>query len=162
MTIPAKNCLITIFSTNFYHTLVVCYRAHYSTSYLARSVQDCNLLRQWGHKTLDRTQKRVGHGRERHGRMEIIRGKMGMVASYIDGMWHSFLLHLPWLPMGDKAYDNVDMYHSNIQLTRWVRVNGQVHAGKEDKQVKQHYYVLITEIILMKVYNMTIPAKHCQ
>ena len=38
---------------------------------------------------LDRTQKRVGHGRERQvgdGRREIRRGEMGMVASYIDSM----------------------------------------------------------------------------
>ena len=38
---------------------------------------------------LDRTQKRVGHGREseaRDGRRGIRRGEMGMVASYIDGM----------------------------------------------------------------------------
>ena len=37
----------------------------------------------------DRTQKRVGHGREREvgdGRREIRRGEIGMVASYIDGM----------------------------------------------------------------------------
>ena len=37
----------------------------------------------------DRTQKRVGHGREREvgdGRKEIRRGEMGMVSSYIDGM----------------------------------------------------------------------------
>ena len=37
----------------------------------------------------DRTQKRVGHGREgevRDGRMEIRREEMGMVSSYIDGM----------------------------------------------------------------------------
>ena len=37
---------------------------------------------------LDRTQKRVGHGRERQvgdGRREI-RGEIGMVSSYIDGM----------------------------------------------------------------------------
>ena len=37
---------------------------------------------------LDRTQKRVGHGREREvgdGRRGI-RGEMGMVSSYIDGM----------------------------------------------------------------------------
>ena len=35
--------------------------------------------------------------------------------------------------------------------------------GKEDKQVK-HYYVcnFITKLTLMKVYNMTIPAKYCQ
>ena len=39
MTIPAKHCLVTIFNTNSYHTLVVCYRAHYSISYLARGVQ---------------------------------------------------------------------------------------------------------------------------
>ena len=38
---------------------------------------------------LDRTQKRVGHGREREvggGRRGIRRGEMGMVSSYIDGM----------------------------------------------------------------------------
>ena len=38
---------------------------------------------------LDRTQKRVGHGRERElgdGRKKIRRGEIGMVASYIDGM----------------------------------------------------------------------------
>ena len=37
----------------------------------------------------DRTQKRVGHGREREvgdGRRGIRRGEIGMVASYIDGM----------------------------------------------------------------------------
>ena len=37
----------------------------------------------------DRTQKRVGHGRERQvgdGRREIRRGEIGIVASYIDGM----------------------------------------------------------------------------
>ena len=37
----------------------------------------------------DRTQKRVGHGREREvgdGRREIRRGEMGMVPSYINGM----------------------------------------------------------------------------
>ena len=38
---------------------------------------------------LDRTQKRVGHGRERQvgdGRRGIRRGEMGMVSSYIDSM----------------------------------------------------------------------------
>ena len=38
---------------------------------------------------LDRTQKRVGHGREREvgdGRRGIRRGEMGMVPSYINGM----------------------------------------------------------------------------
>ena len=38
---------------------------------------------------LDRTQKKVGHGREREvgdGRREIRRGEMGMVVSYINGM----------------------------------------------------------------------------
>ena len=38
---------------------------------------------------LDRTQKRVGHGRERQvgdGRREIRRGEIGIIASYIDGM----------------------------------------------------------------------------
>ena len=38
---------------------------------------------------LDRTQKRVGHGREREvgdGRREIRRGEIGMVVSYINGM----------------------------------------------------------------------------
>ena len=38
---------------------------------------------------LDRTQKMVGHGREREvgdGRREIRRGEIGMVSSYIDGM----------------------------------------------------------------------------
>ena len=38
---------------------------------------------------LDRTQKRVGYGRERQvgdGRRVTRRGKMGMVSSYIDGM----------------------------------------------------------------------------
>ena len=38
---------------------------------------------------LDRTQKRVGHGRKRQvgdGRREIRRGEIGMVASYINGM----------------------------------------------------------------------------
>ena len=37
----------------------------------------------------DRTQKRVGHGRERQvedGQREIRRGEIGMVSSYIDGM----------------------------------------------------------------------------
>ena len=37
----------------------------------------------------DRTQKMVGHGREREvgdGRRGIRRGEMGMVSSYIDGM----------------------------------------------------------------------------
>ena len=37
----------------------------------------------------DRTQKRVGHGRERQvgdGRREIRRREIGMVSSYIDGM----------------------------------------------------------------------------
>ena len=37
----------------------------------------------------DRTQKRVGHGREREvgdGRRGIRRGEIGMVAFYIDGM----------------------------------------------------------------------------
>ena len=37
----------------------------------------------------NRTQKRVGHGREREvreGRRGIRRGEIGMVASYIDGM----------------------------------------------------------------------------
>ena len=37
----------------------------------------------------DRTQKRVGHGRERQvgdRRREISRGEIGMVSSYIDGM----------------------------------------------------------------------------
>ena len=69
---------------------------------------------------LDMTQKRVGHGRERkvgEGRRGIRREEMGMVSSYIDGMGQSFLLHLACLPMGGKVYDNVHMYHSNIQLT---------------------------------------------
>ena len=38
---------------------------------------------------LDRTQKRVGHGRKREvgdGRREIRREEMGMVSSYIDSM----------------------------------------------------------------------------
>ena len=38
---------------------------------------------------LDRTQKRVGHGREREvggGRRGIRREEMGMVSSYTDGM----------------------------------------------------------------------------
>ena len=38
---------------------------------------------------LERTQKRVGHGREGQvgdGRREIRRGEIGMVGSYIDGM----------------------------------------------------------------------------
>ena len=38
---------------------------------------------------LDRTQKRVGHGREKEvgdGRRGIRRKEMGMVSSYIDGM----------------------------------------------------------------------------
>ena len=44
---------------------------------------DCNLLRQRGHKILDRTQKTVGHGRERElgdGRRGIRREDMGMVS----------------------------------------------------------------------------------
>ena len=52
------------------------------------------------------------------------------------------------------------MYHSNSQLTSWVGVNGPVHVGKEDKQVKQHYYVTSSsEIILMNVHhNMTLTS----
>ena len=68
---------------------------------------------------LDRTQKRVGHGREREvgdGR-RIRRGEMGMVSSYTDGMCQSFSLYLAWLPMGGKVYDKLHMYHSNSQLT---------------------------------------------
>ena len=33
------------------------------------------------------------------------------------------------------------MYHSNSQLTAWVGGSGSIHVGKEDKQVKQHYYL---------------------
>ena len=74
-----------------------------------------------------------------------------MVASYIDGMWQSFLLYFAWLPMGGKVYDNVHMHDFNSQLTRWVGVNEAVHVGKEDKQVKQRtlWYNLIPEIMLM-------------
>ena len=42
---------------------------------------------------LDRTQKRVGHGRERKvvdGRRGIRRGEMGKVSTYLDGMRQSF------------------------------------------------------------------------
>ena len=69
---------------------------------------------------LDRTQKRVGHGREievGNGRRGIRRGEMGMVSSYTDGMRQSFSLYLACLPMCGKVYDNVYMYHSNSQLT---------------------------------------------
>ena len=69
---------------------------------------------------LERTQKRVGHGRERQvgdGRREIRRGEMGMVSFYINGMRQSFLLYLAWLTMGGEVYDNVHVYHSNRQLT---------------------------------------------
>ena len=38
-------------------------------------------------------------------------------------------------------YDNVHMYHSNTELTRWVGRIEPVHVGKEDTQVKQHSYV---------------------
>ena len=61
---------------------------------------------------LDRTQKRVGHGREREvgdRRRGIRRGEMGMVSSYIDGMCQSFLLYLAWIPVSGKVYDNVHM-----------------------------------------------------
>ena len=67
----------------------------------------------------DRTQKRVGHGRERKvgdGRRGIRREEMGMVSSYIDRV--SYYVHLAWLPMCGKVNDNVHMYHSNSQLTR--------------------------------------------
>ena len=43
--------------------------------------------------------------------------------------------------MGGKVYDNMHMYHSNSQLTVLVGANGQFMLGKEDKQVKQHYYL---------------------
>ena len=38
MTISAKHCHVIIHSANFYHTLVVCYHAHCSISYLASDV----------------------------------------------------------------------------------------------------------------------------
>ena len=59
-----------------------------------------------------------------------------MVASYIDSMWQSFLLNLAWLQMGGKVYDNVHMYHSNNQHTRWVEKLDKFILGKEDKHVK--------------------------
>ena len=58
-------------------------------------------------------------------------------------------------------YDNVPMYHSNSERTRWVGGNLPVHVEKKTKSetlLRNH----ITEIILMKVYNMTIPAKNCR
>ena len=39
-------------------------------------------------------------------------------------------------PMSGNVYMNY-----NCQLTRWVGVNATEHVGKEDNQVKQHYYV---------------------
>ena len=66
---------------------------------------------------LDRTQKRVGRRRKSQVRDGRRRGEIGMVASYIDGMLQSCLLHLARLPMGGKVYYNVLMYHSNSQLT---------------------------------------------
>ena len=58
----------------------------------------------------------------------------------MDGMWQSFLL-ISHVSLWVTLYDNVHMYHSNRQLTSWVGENKPVHVGKEDKQVKQHYYV---------------------
>ena len=56
---------------------------------------------------LDRTRKRVGHGREREvgdGRREIRRGgEMGKVSTYLDGMQQSFLLNLAWLLMSGNV-----------------------------------------------------------
>ena len=56
---------------------------------------------------LDRTWKRVGHGREREvggGRREIRRGgEMGKVSTYLEGMQQSFLLNIAWLPMSGNV-----------------------------------------------------------
>ena len=65
MTIPAKGCHVkkcvlslshtssAITLTLAFHIELVCQYGWY-----------CNLLQQWGYKMLDRTWKRVGHGRE--------------------------------------------------------------------------------------------------
>ena len=140
LTIPANTLPCNHSQCQFLSHTSCILHANCFISYLEVICVDSILLRQWGDELSDRTQKREGHGREREvrdGRRRIRRGQMGMVASYIDSMWQSFLLHLAWLPMGGKVYDNVHMYHSNSQLTRWVGVNGAVHVGKEDKQVKQ-------------------------
>ena len=70
-----------------------------------------------------------------------------------EGMWPTFFLIIAGLPMSD----NVHMHHSHNQLTRWVGGNKTVHVGKEVKQTL--LCNLITEIILMQVYNMAITAK---
>ena len=44
-----------------------------------------------------------------------------------------------------KTWTVVHIYHSNSQLTGWAGGNGTVHEGKEDKQVKQHYYTLTSQ-----------------
>ena len=78
----------------------------------------------------------------------------------MDGMWPRFLLLFVCLPMSDIVWQCVH-YHFNFQLTRWVGGNGPVHVGKEEFQVKL-LCSLITENILMMVYNMTILVKDCR
>ena len=68
---------------------------------------------------IDRTWKRVGHGREREvgdGRRQIRRGDVQKVSTYMDGIWQSFLLILH-VGLRVTLYGNVHMYHLNSQLT---------------------------------------------
>ena len=70
---------------------------------------------------LDRTQKRVGHGREREvgdGRRGVRREEKGKVSSYIDECDRvSHYILLGCLCVVRYVYDNVHIYHSNSQLT---------------------------------------------
>ena len=52
------------------------------------------------------------------------------------------------------------LHVAHVCITCPVRgENGPVHVGKEDKQVKQHYYSMQPHYRLTKVNNVTIPAK---
>ena len=45
--------------------------------------------------------------------------------------------------------------------TEYERIHHFI-LGREDKQMKQHYYVTFSEIRLINLYNMTRPAKDCR
>ena len=126
--------------SNVYHKLVAYYHGHCPSTYLARFLIRV-ILWQWDHKMLEWTRKWVAVRRERDvrdGRRGIRREKRRRCLSTwmeCDQVSYKFLHVCLWVIL----YDNVHMYHSNSQLTDWV--NGPVHVGKEDKWLKQHYYV---------------------
>ena len=83
-----------------------------------------------------------------------------LIISYMHGMWPSFLQIPACLHMSDIVWQGAHLSHS--QLTAWVAVNGRVHSGKEEKQVKQDYYVTSLQCAVGLQYDNASQRLLCQ